>query len=287
MLFSSKALKGSGAAATFDLRTLGPDPGPIPRPFRRKGFESAVADDGSDRRLLGLTSADKALDALRGAKTSGTVSVNPVTLFLVLARRFFSFSSAGATRAPAGRLPLDSGGADAPRMPGSLLPVLRGRSLYVLFRTNEGFVFSFLSSAKLGTDLLNGFSISLLGGADCGLLGAARTCFGALTGTAGELAVPRNAPTEAFFGGESLRAALGFPFGVSDGVGISVGNALGVDACICFSKAFGVELAERAEAVPPDGGLGLLRAAILSRLWFAISSSRLASSSSFSSRNAV
>lgn len=114
-----------------------------------------------------------------------------------------------------------------------------------------------------------------------------RTNFGAEAGAAGELTVPRNAPTETFFGGDNLRAALGFPFGVSDGVGISVGNAVGVDGCCCFSAARGVDVVETAECVPADGGLGLLRAAILSRLWFAISSSRFASSSSYSRQTPV
>ena len=94
--------------------------------------------------------------------------------------------------------------------------------------------------------------------------------------------MPRKAKADAFFGGDNLRAALGFTLGVNDGVGISVGSAVGVNAVACFSEARGVDVAEIPEAVPANGGLGLLRAAILSRRWFAISSSRLASSSSCS-----
>lgn len=80
---------------------------------------------------------------------------------------------------------------------------------------------------------------------------------------AGELTGPRRVPGDTLFEGDNLRAALDFVLGVKDGVGICVGCAVGVVGC--FAVALVVDAVETAEAAPANGGLGLLRAAILSR----------------------
>lgn len=190
------------------------------------------------------------------------------------------FSSEGVPLV-AVRIPFESRGADEARtIPGSLLPVLRGLSLYVLFLTNAGFVFSFLSSDKEGTDLLIAFSASLAGPVVCGLLWIVRTSFGVDIGAAGELTVPLKAPCDTFFGGDSLRATLGFDLGVKDGVGIRVGKGVGTGVEDCFDAARGVVAMEGVER-PAGGGLRLLLAAIRSRLWLLTSSSLLDSSSPY------
>lgn len=127
----SCAFVGSGAGATLDFWTLGPDAGPAPRPLRWKNFESELTVGVRDSPFVGLAAGTAraavgmALEPLGGA--SLLESTTAATLFLVPISRFL-LSSVEVPREVGPPL-FGSKGVAKARGPGSLLPKVRVLSI--------------------------------------------------------------------------------------------------------------------------------------------------------------